>query len=237
MQFAVDKDNNRVWIDDTNSNQTYFCPYCGTVLITRKGEIRRHHFAHQSLNKCTDSWVRNSKYDESGWHYDWQNEFPADNREIKLEQGKIKHRADVIIDHTVIEFQHSLLSESDFNERNNFYYDLGYKVIWFFDLSDLYESKKISFTAARNGLAHSWKNPKKYFNAFDVETGAIDLFFQIGKSDKSIVQVTHVSESGFARFETTFLMSKADFLVYVGLKCTIRKNGTAVPLHRCAVPL
>jgi superfamily I DNA/RNA helicase len=95
---------------------------------------------------------------------------------------------------------------------------LGYKVIWLFDLSDLYESKKISFTTARNGLAHSWKNPKKCFNAFDVETGAIDLFFQIGKSDKSIVRVTHVSKIGFEMFETTFLMSKADFLAYVGLK-------------------
>ena len=218
MQFAVDKDDNRIWIEDTFSNQAYFCPYCGTELITKKGDIRRHHFAHRSLQACKDSWIRNSKYDESSWHYDWQNEFPACNREIKLELGQVKHRADVIVDQTVIEFQHSLLSELDFNERNNFYFDLGYKVIWLFDLSDLYESKRISFINVNNRLIHSWENPKKCFNAFDVEAGTIDLFFQIDNSDKCIVRVTNVSDHGFERFITTLLMSKAEFLNYVGLK-------------------
>lgn len=224
MQFALDKDDNRVWIDDTHSNQAYFCPYCGTELITRKGDIRRHHFAHRTLQRCKDSWVRDKKYDESDWHYDWQNEFPANNREIKLELGQVKHRADVIIDHTVIEFQHSLLSESDFNERNSFYFNLGYKVIWLFDLSDLYGSKRISFTAAETGLVHAWRNPKKCFNAYDVEAGAVELFFQISSYDKSIVRVTHVSADGFEKFNTTFLMRKAEFLDHVGLK-----NGECKP--------
>lgn len=218
MQFAVDKDDKRVWIENTHSNQAYFCPYCGTELITRKGDIRRHHFAHHSIQYCKDSWIRSNKYDESSWHYKWQNEFPEENREIKIELGQVKHRADVIIGQTVIEFQHSLLSVQDFYERNHFYFDLGYKVIWLFDLSNLYESKRISFVAQQSCLIHSWKNPKECFDAYDVETGTIELFFQINNSDKSIVRVTHVSENGFEQFETTLSMTKEEFLDYVGMK-------------------
>ena len=218
MQFAVDKDDKRVWIENTHSNQAYFCPYCGTELITKKGDQRRHHFAHRSIQYCKDSWIRSNKYDESSWHYDWQNEFPEENREIKLELGQVQHRADVIIDQTVIEFQHSLLSEKDFYERNHFYFNLGYKVIWLFDLSNLYEAKRNSFVAQQSCLIHSWKNPKECFDAYDVETGTIELFFQINNSDKSIVRVTHVSENGFEKFETTLLMTKEEFLDYVGMK-------------------
>lgn len=36
MQFAVDKDDKRVWIENTHSNQAYFCPYCGTELIVKR---------------------------------------------------------------------------------------------------------------------------------------------------------------------------------------------------------
>ena len=44
MLFAVDYNDNRVHIDETHSNQEYYCPYCGAPLTTKKGEIRQHHF-------------------------------------------------------------------------------------------------------------------------------------------------------------------------------------------------
>lgn len=51
MLFAVDYNDNRVHIDETHSNQEYYCPYCGAPLTTKKGEIRQHHFAHKQ-NHC-----------------------------------------------------------------------------------------------------------------------------------------------------------------------------------------
>ena len=36
MLVALDYHDNRVHIDDTQSNQEYFCPYCGTPLIVKK---------------------------------------------------------------------------------------------------------------------------------------------------------------------------------------------------------
>lgn len=219
MLFAYDYNDNRVHIDETHSNQEYYCPYCGAPLITRKGDIRQHHFAHKSNSPCSDSWVSDRTYDLSPWHNEWQSLFPKENQEVKLALGETKHRADVMIDRTVIEFQHSIMPVSAFDNRNNFYFNLGHKVIWLFDVSDLWEKGHMSYRACDGGLAFDWKNPKKAFNNYDIQSGCIDLFFQLNDGpERCIVRVMEVSEYGFEHFFTTELMSKEDFLTYVGLK-------------------
>ena len=127
MLFANDYNDKKVHIDDTHSNQSYYCPYCGVPMITKKGDIRQHHFAHSAKHPCSDSWERSGSYDMSPWHNDWQSLFPKANQEIKLALGETKHRADVLIDRTVIEFQHSIMPATAFDNRNNFYFNLGYK--------------------------------------------------------------------------------------------------------------
>lgn len=218
MLFAFDYYDNRIHIDDTQSNKEYFCPYCGAPLITRKGEIRQHHFAHKSKHLCSDTWERTNSYDISQWHNEWQNCFPKDNQEVKLSLGETKHRADILIGRTVVEFQHSIMPVKAFDDRNNFYFNLNYKVVWLFDLSNLMENGKLTYCSENEGLCFNWKNPKKVFNSYDVKTGCIDLFFQISNDDSAcIVRVTDVSESGFESFKSTKLMSKPEFLAYVGL--------------------
>ncbi len=218
MLFASDYNDNRIFIDDTHSNCEYYCPYCGAPLITKKGDIRQHHFAHKQGHLCSDSWERSRSYDISEWHNEWQNRFPKENQEIKLILGETKHRADVMIGRTVVEFQHSIMAAASFDDRNNFYFNLGYKVVWLFDLTDLIEKGKLSYKEANNSLIFSWNNPKKAFNCYDVQSGCIDLFFQLNEGEeRSIVRVTDVSEHGFEEFETTQVMDKASFLAYVGL--------------------
>ena len=223
MLFASDFNDNRVHIDDTHSNQEYYCPYCGAPLVAKKGDIRQHHFAHKQSHVCSDTWANGGShgYDLSPWHNEWQSLFPKVNQEVKLCLGETKHRADVLIDRTVIEFQHSIMPVKAFDDRNNFYFNLGYKVIWLFDLSDLYSIGQLTYKPIDNELAFTWKNPKKAFNNYDIKSGCIDLFFQLGNS---IVRVTNVSPMGFESFSTTALMEKNDFLTYVGL-C----DGTCLP--------
>ena len=223
MLFASDFEDNRVHIDDTHSNQEYYCPYCGAPLVTKKGDIRQHHFAHKQSHVCSDTWANGGShgYDLSPWHNEWQSLFPKVNQEVKLCLGETKHRADVLVDRTVIEFQHSIMPVKAFEDRNNFYFNLGYKVIWLFDLSDLYSIGQLTYKPINNGLFFTWKNPKKAFNNYDIQSGCIDLFFQLGSS---IVRVTDVSPMGFESFSTTTLIEKNDFLTYVGL-C----DGTCLP--------
>ncbi len=218
MLFAVDYNDNRVHIDETHSNQEYYCPYCGAPLTTKKGEVRQHHFAHKQNHLCSDTWERSHRYDISPWHNEWQSLFPKENQEVKLSLGDTKHRADVMIDRTVIEFQHSIMPVKAFDDRNNFYFNLGNKVIWLFDLSDLLE-EQLFYKETGDGLEFHWRNPKKAFNNYDIQSGCIDLFFQLkADSDACIVRVTEVSEDGFECFYTTKFISKNDFLTYVGLK-------------------
>ena len=47
MLFANDNNENRIHINDTCSNREYYCPYCGATLTVKKGELRKHHFAHK----------------------------------------------------------------------------------------------------------------------------------------------------------------------------------------------
>lgn len=224
MLFANDYNDNRVHIDETHSNQEYYCPFCGAPLVTKKGEIRQHHFAHKQNHLCSDSWERSHSYDVSPWHNEWQSLFPKENQEVKLSLGDTRHRADVMIDHTVIEFQHSIMPVQAFDDRNNFYFNLGNKVIWLFDLSDLLDNQ-LFYKEINEGLEFLWRNPKKAFNNYDIQSGCIDLFFQLKEGpDKCIVRVTDVSADGFERFYTTNFVGKDDFLTYVGLK-----NGECLP--------
>lgn len=218
MLFAVDYNDNRVHIDETHSNQEYYCPYCGAPLTTKKGEIRQHHFAHKQNHLCSDTWEGSHSYDISPWHNEWQSLFPKENQEVKLSLGDTKHRADVMIDRTVIEFQHSIMPVKAFDDRNNFYFNLGNKVIWLFDLSDLLENQ-LFYQEKENGLEFHWRNPKKAFNNYDIQSGCIDLFFQLRSEPmQSIVRVIDVSENGFECFYASKFISKTDFLTYAGLK-------------------
>ena len=131
MRVAYDYNDNRVHIDDTHSNQEYYCPYCGAPLITKKGDIRQHHFAHKQNHRCADSWTNSSthSYDLTPWHNEWQSLFPKENQEVILSLGDTRHRADVMIGKTVVEFQHSIMQTQVFDDRNNFYFNLANKVI------------------------------------------------------------------------------------------------------------
>ena len=230
MLFANDCNDIRTFVEDTHSNQEYFCPSCGEPLIVRKGDVRQHHFAHKPGSFCTDTWERSREYDVSAWHTSWQSLFPPQNQEVRLKLGTICHRADVLVDRTVVEFQHSILSSTKFEERNFFYINTGYKVVWLFDLSDLYSSGQIKKVSSGKDWLFSWDNPKKAFNYFTTDKAtAIDLFFQFSKEDEDcfIVKVESISEHGFETFATSYPFDKKMFLQYVGLN----DNGCLPPYH------
>ena len=132
MFVAADKDGNRVFIEDAVKGTEYFCPVCGRRVIIKAKEslAMAQHFAHKKGEGCPDKW----KYDEkSEWHRAWQDRFPKECRERVVENNGVKHRADVLINGTVIEFQHSHITAKEIAERNKFYTESGCKVVWVFD--------------------------------------------------------------------------------------------------------
>ncbi len=130
MFVANDQEGKRITIEDAVQGGAYFCPVCGGALIVKakESEAVKEHFAHKSRRLC-DSW----NYDMSEWHRTWQRFFPEECQEVVVQNGEEKHRADVLINNTVIEFQHSPISAEEIADRNRFYISCGYNVVWVFD--------------------------------------------------------------------------------------------------------
>ena len=134
MFTALTSDKQRVSVECAATEESYFCPVCGNPVMVKAATSKniRKHFAHRRNCLCFDNW----KHDMSDWHFDWQSMFPIENREVVVENDGIYHRADILINNTVIEFQHSPIQCSEFEERNYFYKNCGYRVIWLFDATD-----------------------------------------------------------------------------------------------------
>ena len=212
MVVALDVNKNRVHIDNTIARESYFCPCCGGELIRKMGEERQHHFAHRQNTECSDSWA--GSYDMSEWHQQWQSCYPVCNQEIQLNLGKVRHRADVLTGKTIVEFQHSHITMTNFSNRNYFYTSLGYKVVWLFDLREEYSSGKLK-RADGSSAGFVWSRPLSALKNFDLRTGQADIFFQLSDDDDSIIRVANESPS-FEHFTAAKWYSKEQFLIYTG---------------------
>lgn len=186
MFIAVDKNKKRIYATElTSKNEHYFCPVCNTEVKLRIGTVNAPHFAHVTLGECLDDFTN----DMSEWHRNWQLLFPEANREVVIQHEGNSHRADVLCYGTVIEFQHSPISESEFWRRNEFYTNAGYKVVWIFDLIELYSgyetSERLSCvgewtTTWGNGGKYRWKHPWRFLADFMPQHEKnITIFFQI----------------------------------------------------------
>ena len=217
MYIALDKDQKRISINQAVQGDTFFCPICLERMFVKAGTERASHFAHYPNCNCNDSW--NGQYDMSDWHFVWQNMFPPENQEVVVQWDEIRHRADVLIDRTVVEFQHSPLSSGKFNDRNVFYHsNIGYKVVWLYDMRDEYENNQMTETVSNHFY---WDKPRSTFRKYTLRAGQIDLFFQIGDDGKCIVQIREFTATGF-RIRAKF--TKDEFLAYIGMQ-----NGVCLP--------
>ena len=139
MFYAIKKNGEKISSFCAIKDEKYYCPACLEQLILKSGKTNMKHFAHKSLKDC-DEFIS----DMSEWHIKWQEKFPIENREVviknKIGDNELIHRADVCIGNYIIEFQHSKITKEEFNKRNNFYAQTGYKVIWIFDFREEYEN-------------------------------------------------------------------------------------------------
>ena len=193
MYIALDENGNRVEIKNAEKGKDYFCPVCNTPLVIKAGEQRAKHFAHKAKTDC-DTWA-----DMSEWHYAWQEKFSSEYREIVLEYNGSKHRADVLAEHTVIEFQHSAISSKEFKERNQFYTGCGYRVVWVFDMRE-----KLGEPIQEESAVRFLSKQGQFFE-YDI--------------DKKITLFLEIAEKDIAKFTGLFSISHGDshkWLVCVG---------------------
>ena len=201
MLTAIDLTGVKTFIENADPNCAYYCPVCQQKLMQRRGEIRRTHFAHPNTRNgahapCSDNWF----HEKTEWHIRWQRLFPIENIEVVVEADGKKHIADVLINGTVIEFQHSSISLDEFNERNAFYSSQGYNIIWVYDQIESFSDGRIH----KNNGAYWWTYVKKPFREMDYDKITATVLFQL-KEDDSVSQVLEVvttAAPSFWRFTT-----------------------------------
>lgn len=237
MIYAKTKLGERVASYSAKKGEEYFCPSCGEMVILKKGKVNIDHFAHKSLNDC-DIFTS----DMSEWHLNWQEKFPAENREVvikhifKSSDAFIKnygldiereyiHRADVCINNYVVEFQHSTITKDEFMKRNYFYAQAGYKVIWIFDFIDEYLNNKMEcydewIKGNDNGGKFKWSNPPRFISSISPQRNkTIKLIFQTAEENPNtgyLEMVTWAIEEGstsnYKRFFTSYKISNFEEL-------------------------
>ena len=192
---AKDKFGKLTYIDDAIKGDMYYCQICNQPMMQRHCVDRIDHFAHYSphgnnnIVPCSDHWG----YDKTEWHMEWQKRFPVDNMERVLEYRGKKHIADVLVGDIVVEFQHSPISLEEFAERNDFYTDLGYKVVWVFDLVDEYDNGRF----AQNDYEwyYKWAHAKKLFRNIALESVKATIYFQLSNdTDPEVGVLERVKE-------------------------------------------
>ena len=211
MYIASDENNRLCFIENAVLGRKYICPICLGELSPRlNGEKRQHCFAHMPGKACSDTWARD--YEMSEWHRDWQSVFPIINQEVVVALGYIRHRADVLTGTTVIEFQHSIMSAETFNNRNAFYHDLGYKVVWLFDLTDETKSGKLNYKKKNGKISFEWANPKRAFSKYEIAYGEVDLYFQVNDDGEDCIIKVDDSIEEFKQFSAITFLSKEQFV-------------------------
>lgn len=134
MQVAKDAAGELVDIDMALLDGVYYCVKCGCELVQRRGVNIKAYFAHKTDSVC------------SKWHLNWQRVFPESCREVSLYSSGVAHRADVLIGGIVLEFQHSGISEADWQSRSLFYGpDCETRLFWVYDRTDFHAGSDLGF--------------------------------------------------------------------------------------------
>jgi hypothetical protein len=153
------------------------CPCCGGLLIAKCGQIKTHHWAHESKEDC-DTWSEPI----GPWHLWWQNLV----RREYIEVTKGIHRADIVGSRdVVVELQHSPISPEDISAREAHYGDM----VWLFDATDRFgymkSGSRAFFTLGQTKHLDLCKKPVFLdfgFDVIEVEkfTGALTLVSGFG---------------------------------------------------------
>lgn len=117
MMYALTASSER--IEPTTSGEKAFCPACAGVVVAKCGDFVVWHWAHMSGADCSEDHEG-----ETDWHRRWKMLAPTSCREV-YRGGR---RADVLVDGTAIEFQHSHIKLETVEKREAHWGDLVWVV-------------------------------------------------------------------------------------------------------------
>lgn len=204
MFIALDKTHNRIWAEDAVHGGEYVCSVCRGKVFLKAGEKVAWHFAHKKGAPCNDNW----KYDMSLWRKKWLDKFDESRREVVLSCNSGIHRADICIGKYVVLFQKEKISEKAVAERNQFYTECGYRVLWVFNLSECEENispahSNIPGVSVKN-RSYQWKKSLRCLRSIlPQENPDVQVCFQFSEAEDFLNQVIDTDYADYRNFTVT----------------------------------
>lgn len=156
------------------------CPHCGGEVVAKIYQDRMSHWAHLNSEMC-DKWWES----KTPWHIQWQNLFPKEWQEIRVDNSKDVddwHIADVCTaDGLVVEFQHSHIKEEQQKEREQFYSANTKGIVWVVDIFGKRDVSKIIDIIPSdviNGVQKGW---------WMIQLGSLTAFPKQWRNSKHII--------------------------------------------------
>ncbi|UJB15943.1 competence protein CoiA [Xanthomonas translucens] len=185
------------WIDDQKRSpiakgERTTCRDCGGLLTAVMPVENTPHWRHKA-GDC-DSWSE----PEGPWHLNWKQQFDMSCREIALrdlETGEL-HRADVLVgagtsQATVLELQHSAISEEERLAREAFY-KLEHRMFWLvhihneksflaynFGMSLDFTSRVVDLDGKKFAIMHWMGTSKQFIEKW--KRSSAHVFFNAGR--------------------------------------------------------
>ena len=129
------------------------CPECSSEVFAKCGEIKFWHWSHYpDAPPCFQK-------EETIWHRQWKEKFPEHCQEVYVEHHGKRHRADVIFDGIIYEFQSNNLRTEEMREREEFWCKTGRSFIWILKAPDACFESRPYCVEPKPWKAYTWVNP------------------------------------------------------------------------------
>jgi hypothetical protein len=184
MMYAINAAGQRT---QAAKGQHASCPGCKGPVIARCGQIKVHHWAHETGCEC-DPWHE----PETPWHINWKMQFQEQRREVVVPP----HRADVIgtwVDtdneaRCVVELQHSAIDPAEIEEREIFYLREINHMVWVIDARDFAHHFEFVGQDTFNGGAtvrasFKWKHFRRSWGSFHLTPRYLDFGNELWRID------------------------------------------------------
>jgi len=230
MRLAQNNEGNLIKCQDIENgiikSNEYYCNKCNNIVFfVSKSERNCSYFKHKN-NSCIYYISKDNNYYEenimSKFHMNWQEMFPNENIEYKIEKNNKIHYADIYIsndnvfnifnifeknkNNLIIEIQYSAISYDTLYERETFYVSNNTNLLWIFDIKNKCEIEKI--VLFKETIYKIRLNSKHYFTELFkinnnpnilLDNGGLNLFLIINNPcyDKDLLIVKKINKSLF----------------------------------------
>lgn len=150
MRYANTKTEHHICADQAVRGEAYLCPVCGGDLNLHKGQVITAYFAHKRNCPCLDHWT----YTDSPWKARMLALFKPENQEVVVIHDAQRHRADALLDDTVLLFTEGDITKKTFQERTAFFRNAGKDVVWVMNAHEQW---------AKNEIRRNRKDRSKFF--------------------------------------------------------------------------